>query len=46
VLDDQGLSALDITAEHADTIRRLPELTRHDPSIGCSSLERASRWNL
>ena len=30
-LDGQGFSTLDITAQHAGTIRRFPELTRHDP---------------
>lgn len=30
-LADQGLSLLNITAEHAEGIREFPELVRHDP---------------
>ncbi|MGQ0572708.1 MAG: type II toxin-antitoxin system VapC family toxin [Pseudonocardia sp.] len=28
---DEGLSLLDVTAEHAETLREFPELLRHDP---------------
>ena len=31
VLTGQGLLLLDVTAEHAESIRDYPELTRHDP---------------
>lgn len=31
MLIDQGLSLLNVTAEHAEGIREFPELTRHDP---------------
>lgn len=30
-LGEQGLSLLNITAEHAEAIREFPELTSHDP---------------
>ena len=30
-LTEQGLILLSITAEHAESIREFPELTRHDP---------------
>jgi PIN domain nuclease of toxin-antitoxin system len=30
-LADQGLSLLNITAEHAEGVREFPELVRHDP---------------
>ena len=30
-LVEQGLSILNITAEHAETLREFPELTQHDP---------------
>lgn len=30
-LVEQGLSLLDITAEHAEAVRGFPELTKHDP---------------
>jgi PIN domain nuclease of toxin-antitoxin system len=30
-LAEQGLSLLSLTAEHAETLREFPELTRHDP---------------
>lgn len=30
-LADQGLSLLNITAEHAEGVRELPGLVRHDP---------------
>ena len=31
LLDEQGFSRLEVTAEHAAAIRLLPEIARHDP---------------
>ncbi|ANY06665.1 type II toxin-antitoxin system VapC family toxin [Pseudonocardia sp. HH130630-07] len=31
LLDDEGVSILDVTAAHAEGLRTFPELVRHDP---------------
>lgn len=31
ILNDEGLSVLEVTGHHAEALREFPELTRHDP---------------